>query len=1072
MSSRDLNIVDRGIDGQAWSNERGKITAQELSVVGEQKTNSTAALNALPTPFARFFVVKEAFRRAREEYVSRRNKDTRQFKDAGYAYRQLVSDCLDVYELLFNLKHHRNNWKGKEIVIREWIMRDNMEKLKISAPKLHHSVNTYYGTDVNLDKLFFVVLREDGKEKLLATSSPWTGFITPPDLDKKIFKDRENTVHTQFTAEKYENLHLKRKGKGEYFFDTIMFEDRSPEFKNYMFNMLFGNSTLDSKLEEIRDYIKEFANDSDIKNNFKMKVVPVLSEDDNDVVVNGLSFYTSSERDVNKIFNDYIVKLPYRLSADNYLMPRMDNKDDRTYDYLLPLSEEALEVLDLRALDIVYKERANGSRIEVEVTDGDKKYQHVFEDTTMPAEGRGMIVDFAKEKFNIGLETALFPNFVSSKEEENNFFKLMVAVRDANKFPTINANDITCKFYVANEDGCGELLEETDVNNSDSLVSGTKIPVVRSVQDANSPCASVFFEVFNAVPVAYSLHLKIENKDIPCVLIPKFKKSNPNKGYVYTIDFGTTNTYISKREIGTSTEPLQLKMSETMMSYLHGITKSKKQLINLWEDVPFEESLPYFQSEFVPPFIDGEKYKFPLRTAICKTKKEKNLPILFDNRNIAFSYGKKKVVADHVVDTNIKWTEKADEKRLYIRELLMIVKADALQNDADLSKTQIIWFYPLSFNTNLMDRFKKFWEEEAKNILGIPANQITQYTESEAPYYYFAQKSVFKAISSVTVVDIGGGSTDMVYFENGVPRIANSVHFGCDVMWENAYDKMENSRRNGVFNYYKNQVAFVDNEDLAEVNEQMCKEGSTSTTRDIINFWISNSSRIKVGDNNFNELLKYDCKPLFLYHYAAIIYYMAKMYKENNLPCPRAICFSGNGSRYIDGNLTSNIDTLTEITMIVFSSIYGEDIQPIQIILPEYRKEATCYGGLYRDTSLEAPKTVVFQGSDNTQYESVEELTNAFKNGLRENVIKDVKELNSFFEKMLQVLMRRDDIDNVDITPIKDKLSEDVADSLDKNFHEEVVAKYASTMAYRDSIFFIPVIDNILTLTDINSYKK
>lgn len=1074
MSARDLNIVERGIEGQEWSTQRGKITAKELADVSEQRTNSTSALNALPTPFARFFVIKEAFRRVREEYVSKRNlKNGGKIKEAGFAYHQLVSDCLDVYELLFNLNHHRNNWKGKEIIIREWNYKENLDTLKKSVPKLYNSVETYWETDVNESVLYFVILRENGKEKLLATSSPWTGFVTPPDMDKTQKKDSSNPFKTTFNASRYNDLHLKKKGKGEYFFEPVLFEDRPEDFKNYMFNMLFANSVLDDKYDEIRDYIKEFKDDKEIKLNYRIRTAPVRTEDDNELEVNGLQFLSSAERDVTKMFNDMVIKVPYRISEESYLVPRMDGKEDRTYDYILPLSEEALTVLDINNLKITYKERANGSRLDVTVNDGEKEYTHTYEDSSVPSEGKGMIVDMAEGKFNIGFDTALFPNTLSANNDENNYFKLMVAVRDANKFPSLTADKVDCVFFAQNEEGTCDALEKTDAFNRDQLESGYKEGVVRSIQDADSPCGTTMFEVFKIVPAAYSIHLNIENKDICGVFIPKFKKSSANKNYTYTIDFGTTNTYISKREQGVTTEPLQMAMDETMMSYLHGIAKSRKSLINLWEDVPFKESETYFQSEFVPPFIDGKKYKFPLRTAICKTKKEKGTPTLFDNRNIAFSYGKKNVTGSNEVTTDIKWTEKADEKRLFIRELLMLVKADALQNDADLSKTEIIWFYPLSFTTELMDRFKKFWKEEAQLVLGIPETQIKQYTESEAPYYYFAEKDYFKAISSVAVVDIGGGSTDMVYFEKGVPKIANSVHFGCDVMWENGYDKMINSRRNGVYKYYEKQVNFPEDTELAAVNAEMIKPGSNSSTRDILNFWISNSNQIKVGDYNFSELLKYDCKPLFLYHYAAIIYYMAKMFKSNELSCPRAITFSGNGSKYIDQNLTSDVNTLTEITMIIFKAVYGSDIQRIQIILPDYRKEATCYGGLYRDKNLASPQTIIFQGVDNTEYETVEDLQNAFENkGLRNSLIDNVKELNGFFVQMLKTLMRFDSIENLDISSVEGKLSADIADSLDKNFHEEVVASYAASSAYRDSLFFIPVIDNILTLTDITAYKK
>ena len=70
---------------------------------------------------------------------------------------------------------------------------------------------------------------------------------------------------------------------------------------------------------------------------------------------------------------------------------------------------------------------------------------------------------------------------------------------------------------------------------------------------------------------------------------------------------------------------------------------------------------------------------------------------LFDNSNIAFFYEKSKPLGNQRIITDIKWG--ADEKtlRAFIRELLLIIKADMLQENGTISKTGIVWFRPLSF---------------------------------------------------------------------------------------------------------------------------------------------------------------------------------------------------------------------------------------------------------------------------------------------------------------------------------------------------------------------------------------
>lgn len=53
---------------------------------------SGLAMNAMPTPLARIEVVKQAF-----EYIAHYD-----FTQAGHAYQQLISDTLDIIEILFN----------------------------------------------------------------------------------------------------------------------------------------------------------------------------------------------------------------------------------------------------------------------------------------------------------------------------------------------------------------------------------------------------------------------------------------------------------------------------------------------------------------------------------------------------------------------------------------------------------------------------------------------------------------------------------------------------------------------------------------------------------------------------------------------------------------------------------------------------------------------------------------------------------------------------------------------------------------------------------------------------------
>ena len=249
MPRIDLNIVDRGAQGTSWTADSIALTAESLDEVMEQKTDNSGALNSLPTPFARFFVAKEAFRRLLAENLNNSN-------EAGFAYSQMVSDILDVYELLFNLTFHKNNsWKrGERLELREWKSQENLAIIKAKMPVFYNSIEEYYNTDIREDKLYFLVFSDNGREVLLACSSPFTGFVTPPDMDKSMAKT-DGVVTLVFAGEQYKDLHIRRKSGGEYFRDVKPFSEREADFKNYMFNTLFGSDDVDGRFKEIKEFV-------------------------------------------------------------------------------------------------------------------------------------------------------------------------------------------------------------------------------------------------------------------------------------------------------------------------------------------------------------------------------------------------------------------------------------------------------------------------------------------------------------------------------------------------------------------------------------------------------------------------------------------------------------------------------------------------------------------------------------------------------------------------------------------------------------------------------------------------
>lgn len=1047
MSRIDLNIVDRGVKGTDWIAESTGLTPDHLDEVLEQKTDNCGALNSLPTPFARFFVAREAFRRAMEEHISPQ-------KESGFAYRQLVSDILDVYELLFNLNYHKNNsWKdGQKVELREWIMDENMGSIKEKMPVLYNSINDYYKTDITEDRLYFLVYTEEGKDLLLACSSPYTGFVTPPDLDKQRIK-KDGSQNTVFAGTEYQDLHIRRKSKGEYFRDIQMFEDRESDFKNYMYNILFGSALIDDRLKSIKDYIRSFETDKQIRNDLSLSLTEIISDQNDNIVINGLEIKANDEVDVNSYFRPTLIKVPYKINRNGFDSIKYKNDiKDRDYDYLIPFKPEIYDIFADHKIDADIHIKRNS--VTVELRHNGRIYKKDYcADPATPSEGR--ILDLKQSSINFDL--GLFPNILSNRAVENSYFKIMVIGADENpELPNFNIEKISLGFYNMDDDGVFQIRECQ--NNQAQF--GVLPTVIRSRQKKDDiEGGTKFYELFNT---AFDL-IEIEIMGERGLVRPLWEISaNSQHAFTYAIDLGTSNTFMSRCKVGDNNLPELFTLDRQMVSYLHESEADKQKSLNRRiEDSIFGKAKNRIKTEFLPAIIDGKDYKFPIRTALCGVQNKVGHPQLFDHQNIAFFYEKMMSQDDQNVLTDIKWQSQGESIKLFIQELLLIVKCDILQRGGDLSKTQLVWFRPLSFAGNIRQLYVDTWENEAKKILCIDANQIHCYSESEAPYYFFKKKNYISDSEAVSVIDIGGGSTDFVYFESNKPVMANSVHFGCDVLWGNGFAEFDNERLNGIYNRYKDTLRFQ-NDGLDELNSCF-KNVDNKSTKDIINFWLSNASFCDINKNLSN-----DFKPVFVYHFTSILYYMAQMYKEFGHKAPKTIIFSGNGSKYIDGFLCSDREIIRKMINHVFEKVFGEE-QNVFVQLPLERKESTCYGGLYREPNAPAVPEKTYQGylDSALNFSTIGDINNNYK-VLKDALLKKYREFSDLYKEILDLLKKEKILDNTCNTTIyANEAQKDMGVSLDTYYKSQFGQKYTSDVELFDSVFFLPIVQRVFEMTQL-----
>ena len=587
---------------------------------------------------------------------------------------------------------------------------------------------------------------------------------------------------------------------------------------------------------------------------------------------------------------------------------------------------------------------------------------------------------------------------------------------------------------------------------------------VRSQQKSDiEESGTKFYELFNT---SFDM-MEVQILNDTGLLIPKWQMSRAtNDTYTYAIDLGTSNTFISRckndnnGQPDLSRKPELFKMDRPMVNYMQEIPEDQQySLTRRIEDSIFEKAKKKIKTEFVPAFIDGTDYKFPIRTALCGIRDRSRKPKLFDNHNIAFFYEKIMANDDQDVFTDIKWDKDEDMLRVFVRELLLIIKCDILQRDGDLDRTRIVWFSPLSFMGQMRDTYQRIWNEEPWNILSVPQNQIRRFSESEAPYYYYKKMDYIADSDAVTVIDIGGGSTDFVYFIDNQPQVANSVHFGCDVLWENGFNAFANVKENGIYRRYADNLRFT-RKDLDELNDCF-KHIDSTKTKDIINFWLTNEKYCGI-----TKFLSNDFKPVFVYHLTAILFYMASMYKENGLEAPRTVVFSGNGSKYIDNFISSEHDVLKNVIDLVFEYVYGGE-HNVNIRLPMERKESTCYGGLYRDAAAPAVADIVYQGDRTEDYGNVGEIDAHFKT-LKSALLSKYKDLADLYERVLNMLKQQSIIDSMaNTSKYVASAKEDMGTPLSTYYKTQVREKYADEVIYNDSVFFLPVINKIFEMTKI-----
>lgn len=576
------------------------------------------------------------------------------------------------------------------------------------------------------------------------------------------------------------------------------------------------------------------------------------------------------------------------------------------------------------------------------------------------------------------------------------------------------------------------------------------------------------------------------NLSIEGVILPRWADYIPgHEQFTFAVDFGTTNTHVEAMKSEGMPEPLKV-----------GSAARDRLLATLYNG----ESVLYdviIKQEFLPKTI-GTDYGFPQRTVLSETERldavNADTIVALGDANIPFIYEKESIGYGNRIVPNLKWSteiETSKRVRAYLTELALMMRTKVLLENGDLSKTRLVWFYPLAMKVGNIAKMNAMWQKTFKEVFGVEADDdnLIQMPESVAPYYFYKSNSKFRgAASTVASIDIGGGSSDVVVFESNArqPAILTSFRFAANVLFGDGFSEVPLGDTNPMLRQYVDyfkRLFDTDDDKYGELNGILDDITSKRKSEDINAFLFSVVNNKNVGGNDvfsYNQRLNEDGrrKIIFLYFYVTLIYYVARMMHHKGLSKPRSVMFSGTGSKVLDIVGTSR--DLDLVSKAIFERVYQEkyDEDGFSVIMERKEpKQITCRGAL-------------MQVRDNIGRESVAQLNRLLDDldvplkynypmvdrerityndmadpALRSQIIEQVRQYNDFFFTLCNDLHVTDRflVENSALLRFRELMNKDLEHHLINgwNYFNKNQEQKDGNDTVEDTVFFYPIIGSI-----------
>jgi hypothetical protein len=875
---------------------------------------------AIPSPFARIDLVKTAFTNiVKTPELKAHSKNGTVV--ASKSDEKLVSDCLDLAELLFNYNSVREKLN---III--WDKASELANLKKTSDKHRRFAETLelyldqdkdsYNFDL-LDRLYLI----EYDYRIIGCTSPVTLFFaTANDLTK---------------------AQIRLAGSDLLFDDHyVPLYERDTEFQRYLYLLFEANPSLYSKMKDFGDYLVENKkildrtdqtlhselnklNPEDYKNlyadlsaenaNTMIEVLGVKlrkrkSEDVPDYISTHSDFridstkFTGAQRPL--VLHSNFSNADWQYAKDKWKQvpvpvleeTSMDKRKLPGINILYPYLtiSDFLEPFLIRLVYPVNKDKFFDGNLITEVGDDSKGYilplkRQFFDyfnadDLVNSGSGKPTIkiiqgvansvkvvlkIPVTKQGEFITFERMYLEgpsNQISKPDETNNKGSIVEHQVGLAVFPFIKTNNKDIPPYyriqLIDRDIAGDLKNSEYDLNFFSNTAENAIPVAaKKTRSQKAPPAGATSQYYVLNDEFDVIQIKnLNGSGASGVIIPRWQPYTQGSDvFSFAVDFGTTNTHIEYKIGGQSPKPFDITPNDIQIATLFHPTKT---------DITFGGANAIgelIEHEFVPHLVgNSSEYKFPQRTVIAHSH---SLDINTDtfalaDFNIPFTYEKK--LEKGKIIPNLKWAKREHGNQIrverFLENIVMLLRNKVLLNNGNLSATNLVWFYPSSMKPVRRAGLQAMWERLFLKYFNTAVSPI-RITESLAPFYYFKGVNKLQG-GQVISIDIGGGTTDVVIFKSKKPLLLTSFKFAANTLFGDGFSEFGAANNNGFANkYIPHFETLLGANKLYDLTMVLSSIKDKNITEDINAFFFSIENNPKIGNKelfSYNTLLSND----------------------------------------------------------------------------------------------------------------------------------------------------------------------------------------------------------------------